>query len=146
MKFKIAVAAVLLASFAQAKDHKTYQTGKLLQMDSVECGVDEKDGKSFAGEMLGTDSGHKKSKELLCQEYILESERVIYHIRPKDDKHPVLLPVGEQAQLRLEKDKMILRVEDLDDKDREYIVVSMTPRQDVQDSGERTTSRLNHLQ
>ena len=146
MKFKIAVAAVLLASFAQAKDHKTYQTGKLLQMDSVECGVDEKDGKSFAGEMLGTDSGHKKSKELLCQEYILESERVIYHIRPKDDKHPVLLPVGEQAQFRLEKDKMILRVEDLDDKDREYIVVSMTPRQDVQDSGERTTSRLNHLQ
>ena len=146
MKFKIAVAAVLLASFAQAKDHKTYQTGKLLQMDSVECGVDEKGGNSLAGEMLGTDSTHKKSKELLCQEYILESERVIYHIRPKDDKHPVLLPVGEQAQFRLEKDKMILRVEDLDDKDREYIVVSMTPRHDVQDSGERTTSRLNHLQ
>ncbi len=146
MKFRIVVAALLLASVAQAKGHKTYQTGKLLQMDSVECGVDEKDGKSFAGEMLGTDSGHKKSKELLCQEYILESDRVIYHIRPKDDKHPVLLPVGEQAQFRLEKDKMILRVEDLDDKDREYIVVSMTPRHDAQDSGEHTTSRLNHLQ
>ncbi len=146
MKFRIAVTALLLVSFAHAKDHKTYQTGKLLQMDSVECGVDEKDGKSLAGEMLGTDSGHKKSKELLCQEYILESERVIYHIRPKDDKHPVLLPVGEQAQFRLEKDKMILRVEDLDDKDREYIVVSMTPRHEVQDNGEHTTSRLNHLQ
>lgn len=25
---------------------------------------------------------------------------------------------------------MILRVEDMDDKDREYIVVSMTPRED----------------
>jgi hypothetical protein len=67
---------------------------------------------------------------LLCQEYVLQSERVIYRIRPRDEKHPVLLPVGEQAQFRLQKDKMILRVEDLDDKDREYIVVSMTPRED----------------
>jgi hypothetical protein len=87
---------------------------------------------------------------LLCQEYILESTHVIYHIRPKDDKHPVLLPVGEQAQFRLEKDKMILRVEDLDDKDREYIVVSMTPRHEQESSEEsgpnKTTSRLNHLQ
>jgi len=150
MNWKVAVAALALVSWAQAKEHKPYQTGKLLQMDSVECGVDEKDGKSFAGEMLGTDSGHKKTHELLCQEYILESAHVIYHIRPKDDKHPVLLPVGEQAQFRLEKDKMILRVEDLDDKDREYIVVSMTPRHDQEsseDSGSnRTTSRLNHLQ
>jgi hypothetical protein len=30
----------------------------------------------------------------------------------------------------MQKDKMILRVEDLDDKDREYTVVSMTPRED----------------
>jgi hypothetical protein len=149
-KLTVAVAALLLASFAQAKEHKQYQTGKLLQMDSVECGVDEKDGKSFAGEMLGTDSGHKKTHELLCQEYILESTRVIYHIRPKDEKHPVLLPVGEQAQFRLEKDKMILRVEDLDDKDREYLVVSMMPRHDQESSEDgganKTTSRLNHLQ
>jgi len=146
MRIKVAVAALLLASLAHAKDHKPYQTGKLLQMDSVECGVDEKDGKSFAGEMLGTDSGHKKTHELLCQEYILQSERVIYHIRPKDEKHPVLLPVGEQAQFRLEKDKMILRVEDLDDKDREYLVVSMRPRSEADDASPKTTSRLNHLQ
>ena len=52
---------------------------------------------------------------------------MIYRIRPKDEKHPVLLPVGQQAQFRMEKDKMILRVEDLDDKDRDYTVVSMTP-------------------
>jgi len=115
-------------------------------MDSVQCGVDEKDAKSFTGEMLGTDSGHKKTHELLCQEYILESARVIYHIRPKDEKHPVLLPVGEQAQFRLEKDKMILRVEDLDDKDREYVVVSMTPRHENEEASPQTTSRLNHLQ
>jgi hypothetical protein len=39
--------------------------------------------------------------------------------------------VGEKAQFRMDKDKMVLRVEDMDDKDRDYIVVSMTPRQDT---------------
>jgi hypothetical protein len=128
MRLKIAVAALLVSAIAYAKEPKHYQTGTLLQMDSVACGVDEKDGKSLAGEMLGTDSGHKKSRELLCQEYLLQSEHVIYRIRPRDDKHPVLLPVGERAQFRIQKDKMLLQVEDLDEKEREYNVVSMTPR------------------
>jgi hypothetical protein len=134
-----------LASAAYAKEPKPYQTGKLLQMDSVQCGMAEKDAKSFAGEMLGTDSGSKKTHELLCQEYVLQAERVIYRIRPRDEKHPVLLPVGERAQFRLQKDKMLLRVEDLDSKEREYIVVSMTPRTDSS-TAEATPSRLNHLQ
>jgi hypothetical protein len=101
-----------------------------MQMESVACGVDENSGKSLAGEIIGTDGAPKKTHELLCQEYVLQSDKVIYRIRPRDEKHPVLLPVGEQAQFRMQKDKMILRVEDLDDKDREYVVVSMTPRDD----------------
>jgi hypothetical protein len=101
-----------------------------MQMESVACGVDENSGKSLAGEIIGTDGAHKKTHELLCQEYVLQSDKVIYRIRPRDEKHPVLLPVGEQAQFRMQKDRMILRVEDLDDKDREYVVVSMTPRDD----------------
>src|SRR5712691_13074677 len=142
MRSKILVTAILLTSLCYAKEPKHYQTGTLLQMDSVACGVDEKDGKSFAGEMLGTDSGHKKSRELLCQEYVLQADKVIYRIRPRDEKHPVLLPVGEHAQFRLQKDKMLLRVEDLDNKEREYIVVSMTPRTDSS-TAEVTTPRLN---
>jgi len=129
MKSRIILGVVLVASVAYAKDVKPRQSGKLLQMESVACGVDENSGKSFAGELIGTDSAHKKTHELLCQEYVLQTERVIYRIRPRDEKHPVLLPVGEQAQFRMQKDKMILRVEDLDDKDREYTVVSMTPRE-----------------
>jgi hypothetical protein len=121
---------LLLASLANAKQPKPRQSGKLMQMESVPCGVDENSGKSVLGEIIGTESAHKKTHELLCQEYILQSEKVIYRIRPRDEKHPVLLPVGEQAQFRMHKDKMILRVEDLDDKDREYAVVSMTPRED----------------
>ncbi len=128
MRPKYFLAIVLLAALAQAKEPKHFQSGKLLKMQSVKCGTDEKNGKSVAGEMLGTDSSHMKTHELLCQEYVLETDNLLYTIRPKDDKHPVLLPVGEKAQFRLDKDKMILRVEDLDDKDREYVVVSMLPK------------------
>jgi len=146
MRSKLMLCVVLgLASAALAKEPKPFQTGKLLQMDSVKCGVAEKDAKSVAGEMLGTDSSNKKTQELLCQEYVLQAERVIYRIRPRDEKHPALLPVGEQAQFRLEKDKMLLRVEDLDSKEREYVVVSMTPRSDST-AADATPSQPNHLQ
>ena len=105
--------------------------------------MDQKNGKSLAGEMLGTDSAHMKTRELLCQEYVLETSKVMYRIRPKDDKHPALLPIGEKAQFRLDKDKMLLRVEDMDDKEREYIVVSMSPNEssDSSTSSRMTTNR-----
>lgn len=129
MRLKSAIAIVLLAAAAQGKEPKHYQSGKLVKMESVKCGIDEKNGKSFAGEMIGTDSSHMKTKELLCQQYVLETETVRYTIQPKDEKHPALLPIGEKAQFRIDKDKLLLRVEDMDDKDREYIVVSMVPRE-----------------
>src|SRR5258707_13315281 len=106
MRSKLLYCVLGLASAAYAKDPKPYQTGKLLQMDSVQCGMSEKEGKSFAGEMLGTDSGSKKTHELLCQEYVVQAEKVIYRIRPRDEKHPVLLPVAEQAQFSMQKNRM----------------------------------------
>lgn len=130
MKNKSLILLLLLTPFAMAKDAKIHQGGTLLRMDSVECGFDENSGKSFAGELLGTDSAHKKTHALLCQEYVLQSDRITYRIRPRDEKHPVLLPVGERAQFRMDKDKMKLRVEDLDSKERDYIVVSMTQREE----------------
>jgi len=120
---------LLLAGLASAREPRHYQSGVLLQMDSAECGFDENSGKSITGELIGTDSAHKKTHALLCQEYILQAERVTYRIRPRDEKHPALLPVGEKAQFRMDKDKMMLRVEDGDDKERPYTVVSMTPRE-----------------
>src|SRR5215468_1657418 len=129
MRLRIVICVSLLATVAFAKEPKSRQSGKIMQMESVACGVDENSGKSVMGEIIGTDSAHKKTHELLCQEYVLQSDKVIYRIRPRDEKHPVLLPVGEKAQFRMDKDKMKLRVEDLDDKEREYTVVSMTPRE-----------------
>jgi hypothetical protein len=64
----------------------------------------------------------------------LQADRVIYRIRPKDDKHPALLPIGETAEFRIQKDKLILRVPEANDKERDYTVVSMTPRADAADA------------
>ncbi len=125
-------ACLVFAGVCAAKERTDYQKGTLLRMDSTSCGMQEKGSKSIAGELLGTDAQSKKTQEVLCQEYVLQTERVVYRIRPKDDKHPILLPIGETAQFRIHKDKLILRVaEGGDDKEREYIVVSMTPRQDA---------------
>ena len=144
MRSKVMLCAVLgLATAAYAKDPKTYQSGKLMQMDSVACGTAEKDNKSFAGEMLGTDSGSKKTQQLLCQEYVLQGENVVYHIRPRDEKHPSLLAIGGQVQFRIEKDKMKMRMED-STKEHEYIVVSMTPRTDSTSAD--ASGQPNHLQ
>jgi len=117
---------------AQAKE-KSYEKGVLLQMESSSCGSAEKGSKTIVGEILGTDGEHKNTQELLCQEYVLRADRVIYRIRPKDDKHPILLPIGETADFRIDKDKLILRVPEMNDKVHEYSVVSITPRTDVQD-------------
>jgi hypothetical protein len=120
-----------LSGVAGAKDKPVFEKGLLLRMDSSSCGYAEKDGKTLAGQILGTDGQHKNTKEVLCQEYVLQSDRLVYRIRPKDDKHPALLPVGESAEFRIHKDKMILRVPESDDKEREYLVISMTPRADA---------------
>ena len=127
-QYSFVLLLVLSASVA-AKEHDDFQKGTLLRMDSSACGTQEKDGKTVAGEVFGTDGQHKKTEQVLCQEYVLQSEHVIYRIRPKDDKHPALLPIGETAQFRIHKDKLILRVPESDGKEREYVVVSMTPRE-----------------
>jgi hypothetical protein len=132
MKASLLFVALAFAGAAAAKEHDDYQKGTLVRMDSASCGMQEKGSKSLAGEVLGTDAQSKKSLQLLCQDYVLQSDSVVYHIRPKDDKHPALLPIGETAQFRIHKDKMILRVPEADGKDREYIVVSMSPREDKQ--------------
>ena len=129
-----------LGSVALAKDPPAYEKAVLVKMDSSACGYSEKDGKTIAGEIFGTDGQHKQTQEMLCQEYILQSDHVIYRIRPKDDKHPVLLPIGEVAQFRISKDKLILRVPEVNDKEHEYIVVSMTPRED-KDASSQSASK-----
>lgn len=117
-----------------AKNPPSYEKGVLLSMESTSCGYAEKDGKTLAGEVLGTDAAHKNTQEVLCEEYVLQSDDVTYRIRPKDPKHEVLLPVGDPVRFRIHKDEMLLRDPEGDQKERPYTVVSMQPRQHSTDA------------
>jgi hypothetical protein len=144
-KAPILAAFLMFAISAQAKE-KSYEKGVLLQMESSPCGSTEKGSKTVAGEILGTDGEHKSTRELLCQEYVLRADRVIYRIRPRDDKHPVLLPIGETAEFRIDKDKLMLRVPEANDKEHEYSVVSVTSRTDVPDARAPKTASAQPVQ
>jgi hypothetical protein len=136
MRVGLAVASLVLAAttVAVAKDAPSYDKGVLLSMDSSSCGVAEKGSKTVTGEILGTDGEHKNTEEVLCQEYVLQGDRIVYHIRPVDTKHPQLLPVGDSVQYRIHKDKMYVVDREGDTKEREYTVTSMRVRQDVKDA------------
>jgi hypothetical protein len=144
-KILIFAGLFLFVISAQAKE-KSYEKGVLLQMESSPCGSTEKGSKTIAGEILGTDGEHKSTEQLLCQEYVLRADRVIYRIRPKEEKHPVLLPIGETAEFRIDKDKLILRVPEVNDKEHDYSVVSVTPRTDVQDPRSPKTASVQPAQ
>ena len=132
MKKTLAVLVLMACGcgVGQAKDH-FYQKGRLVSMQAVECGSHEKSGNSVLGEIVGTDGAHRDTRQTLCQEYVLRGDRVQYRIRPRDEKHPVLLPIGEDAEFRLQKDKLYLKVDELDGKERDYNVVSMSPTERV---------------
>lgn len=134
---------LMCAAAGYAKSPKPYQTAKLLQMNSVACGTVEKDAASPLGEIIGTDNHNRKSEQVLCQEYVLQADAMIYRVRPQNEKHAVLLPVGAQAQFRIDKDKMMLRVEGVEDKERPYVVVSMVPRAQS-NAAEAATAASSH--
>ena len=127
MKTAVVCGVLLLSMTMYAKDGPSYQSGVLKEMTSVECGFEQKGAKSLMGELVGTDDNHSKTRKTFCQEYTLETNGVIYRIRPREEKHPALLPVGEKAMFRMKKDLMVLKVPEGDDKEREYDVVSMAP-------------------
>ena len=99
-----------------------------MSMDSTADGTAENGGKSMAGEILGTDSTHKKAEEVLCQRYGLQAGDIPYRIRPNDDKRPVLLPIGQAIQFRIRKHKLFFRDPEEEQTEREYTVVSMQLR------------------
>ena len=112
----LGAALLFAATIGPAVDQPIHQKGVLLHMESTSCGTAQKRGKTVAGEILGTDSENKQTHEVLCHEYTLQTDSVVYRIRPRDEKHPVLLPLGETAQFRVEKDKIKLRVSEMSEK------------------------------
>ena len=118
-------AILIFASFAHADDLKPYQIGKLLQIESVPCSA--------------------RSQEHLCAQYVLEADSVVFHLRPRNGKHAVALPVGERAQFRIEKGRILMHMDGVDNRERQYVVVSLAPRSQSS-TADAAPVRLNHLQ
>jgi hypothetical protein len=147
MRFKWMLCAALGASsiLAYAGEPKAYQTGELLEMNSVQCGAAEKGIDNSTGQVRDTDVRSKEAQLGVCQEYVLTTERVVYRIHSVDEKNSLLLPVGDRVQFRIQKNKLLVRVVNLSNKELEYEVVSITPRTE-NSNADAIPLRLNHLQ
>ncbi len=114
MRIMLALILTLgLAAIASAKDSETQQ-GTIVSMASVPCGTQQK--------------RHKKTEEMLCHEYVLQTVSTEYHIREKEEKHSELLPVGQPTEFRIQKDRIKLRITGGKSKEREFLVVSENHR------------------
>jgi hypothetical protein len=117
--------AVVSVPALDAKNLRRNHTGTLVQMQSVHCGAD--DGGGVAKALFGAPMPVPGQEEKVCPEYILQSEGLYYRIRPREHKHPPLLPIGEQAQFQFQKDRLLLQVEDFDDETYEFSVLAIVP-------------------
>jgi hypothetical protein len=99
-------AAVLLTASLSSAGEKP-QTGTLVSETSVDCGSK-------------TDK-HKKSTELLCQEYVIRTATTDYHVRQQKPANQDLIPVNTSVEFTINKDKMKFKA---NGKTYEYIVVS----------------------
>lgn len=126
----IAALAMVLVFPSVAKGHdkkKSSQVGMLESMQSIPCGAKER-GLTGLGAMVGSIGvTHVNSDEKLCPQYLLRTDDMDYHIRPLDKKHSVVLSVGHEAEFKLKKDRMFLRVVDSDKKAQPYQIVAMQP-------------------
>jgi hypothetical protein len=115
MKMTLALILTLgLAAMAADAKESASQQGTIVSMSAVPCGTQEK--------------RHKKSREMLCHEYVLQTTSMEYHIREKEEKHSELLPIGEPAEFRIDKDKIKLTMSSGKSKEREFLVVSEAKR------------------
>jgi hypothetical protein len=126
----ICALSLLLAfsPIAESKDKKKQgQRGMLESMQSVPCGAKER-GLAGLGSVFGSVGvQHVNSHEQLCPQYLLRTDEMDYHIRPVDMKHAVVLPVGHEAEFKIKKDRLFLKIPDGEKKMRAYQVVSMQP-------------------
>ena len=119
--------AMLVPKSAAAKDKKKPPRGMIESMQSLPCGMKEKGLNGLGSVWASVGVTSVSSNEKLCPQYLFRTDDLEYHIRPKDTKHPVILPIGHEAEYRIHKDEITLKVPDGDKKTRAYHVVSMEP-------------------
>jgi len=118
--------AVITTPGALAKDKKRpLEKAMLENMQAVPCGAKERGLTGVGSVFASAGITAVNSNEKLCPQYLLRSDGMEYRVRPIDLKHAVLLPVGEEGEFTIKKNRLLLRIGD--HKMREYQVVSMQP-------------------
>lgn len=128
MKIKVMVlAATMLAVVipASAAKKKHQDRGMLEKMEAVPCGAKERGLTGLGSIFASAGIQAVNSEEKLCPQYLLRTDDMEYHIRPKDKKHEVLLPIGKESEFKIKKNLMYLKVVDGDKKMRPYQVVAI---------------------
>jgi hypothetical protein len=83
---------------------RSLQQGTIVRMRMTDC-LGPQHG--FMAEMSG---GGNMQPGLLCPEYVLVAEKVVYVISGKSSAQ--LLPLAEATQFRMQKNEMLIRVDD----------------------------------
>jgi hypothetical protein len=124
----VTMLALLVAVQGLAGDRKKHANRAMIEkMEAVPCGAKERGMTGLGSVWASVGITHVNSDERLCPQYLLRTDDMEYHVRPLDHKHPVLLPIGQEGEFKVKKDKMDMRIPDGDRKVREYQVVAMKP-------------------
>jgi len=109
-------------------------------MEAVPCRAKEKGLTGLGTLWASAGITHVNSDEKLCPQYLLRTDEMEYHIRPTDLKHAVLLPVGQEIEFKIKKNRMFVKALDGDRKARSYSIVAMKP---ANPEGEAQSSSVN---
>jgi len=125
--FALSLFALSSALPGFAGDKKHVQRAMIEKMEAVPCGAKEHGLTGLGSVWASVGITSVNSDEKLCPQYMLHTDDMEYHIRPKDHKHPVLLPIGQEGEFKIHKDVIEMRIADGDRKQRRYQVVAMKP-------------------
>lgn len=111
---------------AYAKDKKKPSPRGIIEsMQSLPCGVKERGIAGVGGMVASLGVTHINSNEKLCPQYLFRTDDMEYHLRAMKTKNDPLLPLGQEAEFKIKKDRLYLKVVDSKGKARPYQVVSM---------------------
>ena len=111
MKKAFFLAAVVLSGAVLAHAGNKLQAGTIVSENSVACGSTLEKGKK----------NKQTSVEILCQEYVVRTAAIDYHIRQPKPSEKALIPINTPIEFTLDKDKMKFHA---NGKSYEYLVVS----------------------
>ncbi|HXW57583.1 MAG TPA: hypothetical protein VEJ67_17660 [Candidatus Cybelea sp.] len=128
------ILAAALPAHADKKRKTQADRAMIEKMDAVPCGAKQKGVTGLGSIWASVGITHMSSDEKLCPRYLLLSDNIEYEIQPTNNRHPAVLPVGQEVIFRIKKDHMTVKCPEGDRKSRTYEVVAMKPTEKPTDA------------